>query len=37
VLTGSGIVHSARLVALNPFLDERGRATRHVVELIGTS
>jgi arginase len=31
-----GIVHSLDIVELNPFLDERGRTARSVVELIGS-
>ena len=36
LLHDSGIVHSLDIVELNPFLDERGRTARHVVELIGS-
>ena len=36
LLNDSGIVHSLDIVELNPFLDERGRTARHVVELIGS-
>ena len=36
MLHDSGIVHSLDIVELNPFLDERGRTARSVVELIGS-
>jgi arginase len=36
LLHDSGIVHSLDIVELNPFLDERGRTARSVVELIGS-
>jgi arginase len=36
LLNDSGIVHSLDIVELNPFLDERGRTARSVVELIGS-
>ncbi|HET7885270.1 MAG TPA: arginase [Bradyrhizobium sp.] len=36
LLHDSGIVHSIDIVELNPFLDERGRTARSVVELIGS-
>jgi arginase len=36
LLHDSGIVHSLDIVELNPFLDERGRTARNVVELIGS-
>jgi arginase len=36
LLHDSGIVRSADIVELNPFLDDRGRTARCVVELIGS-
>jgi len=36
MLHDSGIVRSADITELNPFLDERGRTARTVVELIGS-
>lgn len=36
MLHDSGLVHSADVVELNPFLDERGRTARAAVELIGS-
>jgi arginase len=36
LLHDSGIVHSLDIVELNPFLDDRGRTARSVVELIGS-
>jgi arginase len=36
LLHDSGIVRSLDIVELNPFLDERGRTARSVVELIGS-
>jgi arginase len=36
LLHDSGLVRSADLVELNPFLDERGRTARVAVELIGS-
>ena len=36
LLHDSGIVHSLDIVELNPFLDERGRTARNVVELIAS-
>ena len=36
LLNDSGIVRSLDIVELNPFLDERGRTARSVVELIGS-
>ena len=36
LLHDSGIVRSIDIVELNPFLDERGRTARAVVELIGS-
>ena len=36
MLHDSGLVHSADIVELNPFLDERGRTARTGVELIGS-
>jgi arginase len=36
MLHDSGLVHSADIVELNPFLDERGRTARTAVELIGS-
>jgi arginase len=36
LLHDSGLVHSVDIVELNPFLDERGRTARAVVELIGS-
>jgi arginase len=36
MLHDSGVVQSVDIVELNPFLDERGRTARTVVELIGS-
>jgi arginase len=36
LLHDSGLVRSVDIVELNPFLDERGRTARAVVELIGS-
>lgn len=36
LLHDSGLVRSLDIVELNPFLDERGRTARNVVELIGS-
>jgi len=36
MLYDSGLVRSADIVELNPFLDERGRTARTAVELIGS-
>jgi arginase len=36
LLHDSGLVRSADIVELNPFLDERGRTARTAVELIGS-
>jgi len=36
MLHDSGLVRSADVVELNPFLDERGRTARLAVELIGS-
>jgi arginase len=36
LLHDSGIVHSVDIVELNPFLDERGRTARAMVELLGS-
>jgi arginase family enzyme len=36
LLNDSGLVHSLDIVELNPFLDNRGRTARNVVELIGS-
>jgi arginase len=36
MLHDSGLVRSVDIVELNPFLDERGRTARTVVELIGS-
>ena len=36
MLHDSGLVRSADIVELNPFLDERGRTARLAVELIGS-
>jgi arginase len=36
MLHDSGLVRSAEVVELNPFLDERGRTARAAVELIGS-
>ena len=36
LLHDSGLVHSADIVELNPFLDERGRTARVAVELIAS-
>jgi arginase len=36
LLHDSGLVQSLDLVELNPFLDERGRTARTVVELVGS-
>jgi hypothetical protein len=36
LLHDSGLVGSVDIVELNPFLDERGRTARTVVELIGS-
>jgi arginase len=36
LLHDSRLVHSLDIVELNPFLDERGRTARSVVELIGS-
>jgi len=36
LLHDSGLVHSLDIVELNPFLDDRGRTARSVVELIGS-
>jgi arginase len=36
LLHDSGVVRSADIVELNPFLDERGRTARTAVELIGS-
>src|SRR5450631_1609761 len=36
MLHDSGLVRSAEVVELNPFLDERGRTARTAVELIGS-
>jgi arginase len=36
LLHDSGIVHSVDVVELNPFLDERGRTARAMVELLGS-
>jgi arginase len=36
LLHDSGIVRSLDIVELNPFLDDRGRTARNVVELIGS-
>jgi arginase len=36
LLHDSGLVRSADIVELNPFLDERGRTARVAVELIGS-
>jgi arginase len=36
LLNDSGIVHSLDIVELNPFLDDRGRTARSVVELIAS-
>jgi arginase len=36
MLHDSGLVRSADIVELNPFLDERGRTARTAVELIGS-
>ena len=36
LLHDSGIVHSLDIVELNPFLDDRGRTARSVVELIAS-
>jgi arginase len=36
LLHDSGIVQSLDIVELNPFLDERGRTARNVVDLIGS-
>jgi arginase len=36
LLNDSGVVHSLDIVELNPFLDDRGRTARSVVELIAS-
>ncbi|HLI99862.1 MAG TPA: arginase [Bradyrhizobium sp.] len=36
LLHDCGLVRSLDIVELNPFLDERGRTARHVVDLIGS-
>jgi arginase len=36
LLHDSGVVHSVDVVELNPFLDERGRTARAMVELLGS-
>lgn len=36
LLHDSGVVHSLDIVELNPFLDDRGRTARNVVELIAS-
>lgn len=36
LLHNSGVVHSLDIVELNPFLDDRGRTARSVVELIAS-